>query len=198
MLARTVGDAVLIASALIGWKGVDLYGDSDQLRIGLCRSPSAKFAEATTVAAVEEAATRLADARCSIREVVLSGPFELALDAQASVNLYKARRSLSFERINHPGQISKVLRERFEQGEKIRLYDYLAAQAVLSECRERLAEVFEEVDVLIEPSSTGEAPRGLENPGDSAFNRMWTASARSLREPSGPARAIRHCPLACR
>ncbi|MGZ5150944.1 MAG: amidase family protein, partial [Burkholderiales bacterium] len=60
-------------------------------------------------------------------------------------------------------------------GEKIKLYDYLAAQAVLNECRERLAEVFEDVDVLIEPSSTGEAPRGLENPGDSAFNRMWTA-----------------------
>ncbi|MGZ5141437.1 MAG: amidase [Burkholderiales bacterium] len=175
VLARTVGDAALIASALIGWKGVDLYSDSDQLRIGLCRSPAAKFAEASTLAAVEETAARLGKARCSIREVVLSGPFDLALDAQASVNLYEARRSLSFERINHPEQISKVLTARFEQGEKIKLYDYLAAQAVLNECRERLAEVFEDVDVLIEPSSTGEAPRGLENPGDSAFNRMWTA-----------------------
>ena len=46
---------------------------------------------------------------------------------------------------------------------------------LLGACREALADVFDEVDILIEPSATGEVPRGLENPGDSAFNRMWTA-----------------------
>lgn len=175
VLARSVGDIGLIASALIGWKGVDLYSDSDQIRVGLCRLPASKFGEAATLTAVEATAAQLRNARCSMHEVVLSGPFDRVLDAQAMVNLYEARRSLSYERINHREQISQVLTARFEQGENLKLYDYLAAQAVLSECRERLAEVFEHVDVLIEPSATGEAPRGLENAGDSAFNRMWTA-----------------------
>ena len=46
--------------------------NSDQLRIGLCRSPAAKFAEGSTLAAVEETAARLGKARCSIREICRS------------------------------------------------------------------------------------------------------------------------------
>jgi Asp-tRNA(Asn)/Glu-tRNA(Gln) amidotransferase A subunit family amidase len=45
--------------------------------------------------------------------------------------------------------------------------------------------------VLIEPSATGEAPRGLENAGDPVFNRLWSAlhvpclSLPVLRGPAG-------------
>jgi Asp-tRNA(Asn)/Glu-tRNA(Gln) amidotransferase A subunit family amidase len=40
--------------------------------------------------------------------------------------------------------------------------------------RSTLAEVFADVDVLLAPSTVGEAPHGIAATGDPLFNRMWT------------------------
>ena len=52
---------------------------------------------------------------------------------------------------------------------------YLAAQTVIFSCRALLDEVFADYDVLLTPSVTGEAPKGLTNTGDSSYIRIWTA-----------------------
>lgn len=190
-LTRTVSDAALLASVLVGWETPELSRESNAMRIGVCHSPAWKAAVAGTTEALQDAAAQLARSGFTVQDVTMPALFDGALDAQATVNLYEARRAFSYERINHPGKISRVLTARFEQGAKITLEAYLAAQYVLAESRAALAELFNEFDVLIEPSATGEAPRGLENPGDAVFNRMWSAlrvpcvSAPVLRGPAG-------------
>ena len=51
---------------------------------------------------------------------------------------------------------------------------YDAAQALAIQCRAMLPQVFDGIDVLIAPSTSGEAPAGVEATGDPLFNRMWT------------------------
>jgi Asp-tRNA(Asn)/Glu-tRNA(Gln) amidotransferase A subunit family amidase len=60
-------------------------------------------------------------------------------------------------------------------GMAVTLAQYDQAQAWLAGCRNQLAAVFQEVDVLLAPSAPGAAPAGLENTGDPIFCRIWTA-----------------------
>jgi amidase len=41
-------------------------------------------------------------------------------------------------------------------------------------CRAALANVVEGIDVVLAPSTVGEAPEGIQATGDPLFNRMWT------------------------
>ena len=51
---------------------------------------------------------------------------------------------------------------------------YDAARALARSCRAALADVFDGIDVVLAPSTVGEAPEGIEATGDPLFNRMWT------------------------
>jgi len=51
----------------------------------------------------------------------------------------------------------------------------MRAQDVLVHCKALLRELFAQYDVLLTPSTPGEAPRSRENTGDSSFHRIWTA-----------------------
>jgi Asp-tRNA(Asn)/Glu-tRNA(Gln) amidotransferase A subunit family amidase len=51
---------------------------------------------------------------------------------------------------------------------------YDAARALARMCRAMLPQIFEDFDVLIAPSTAGEAPLGVDATGDPLFNRIWT------------------------
>jgi Asp-tRNA(Asn)/Glu-tRNA(Gln) amidotransferase A subunit family amidase len=174
-LARNVGDAALAASVLAGFGWPPLTTHRSTVRIGVCRSSTWQAALPGTAEALEKAVVLLGRSGFAVRELTLPALFEPALEAQGTVNLYEAYRAFSYERINHPDKISKALSNRLARGAKISLNAYLAAQNVLRDSRAGLAEIFRDVDVLVGPAATGEAPRGLENTGDPIFNRLWTA-----------------------
>jgi len=57
------------------------------------------------------------------------------------------------------------------------------------DCRARLPDVFQDVDVLLTPCANGEAPRGLDDTGDPGFQAIWTilhAPALALPTHRGP------------
>ena len=190
-LTRTVGDAMLLASVLIGWDYVESFKEFKKIRIGICCSSAWASAEAGTIPILLDAAEFLEKAGCDIREISLPKPLDRAAEAQATINLYESCRSYSYEWNNFPELISESLSERFVKGKKISLEAYMSAQQVLAECRQIMTSVFKEFDVLIEPSAPGEAPLGIKNSGDAVFSRMWTAlhlpcvSIPVLKGPSG-------------
>jgi Asp-tRNA(Asn)/Glu-tRNA(Gln) amidotransferase A subunit family amidase len=51
---------------------------------------------------------------------------------------------------------------------------YEAALRQAESGRQDFSHVWGELDVLITPSAVDEAPLGLENTGDTVFNRLWT------------------------
>jgi amidase len=144
-------------------------------RIGLCRTPIWDKAQPETVAAIEDAAARLAKAGAELREVVL--PFEftgLRNAARETVNNYERAAAMAWEWNAHRDRISERLRKRIEIGRAMPHGEYLAALQLGENCRSQLPHVFQDIDVLLTPTANGEPPRGLDETGDPGFQAIWT------------------------
>jgi Asp-tRNA(Asn)/Glu-tRNA(Gln) amidotransferase A subunit family amidase len=96
------------------------------------------------------------------------------VETQRTIHRYEGARVIADEFRRSPDKVHPKLRERCELGMAIPLPDYLEAQRYAAECRVRVDELFGGCDVLVAPSATGEAPKGLESTGDTSLNIVWT------------------------
>ena len=175
VLTRTVPDAALIVEALSGGARAR-FEDVAALkpRIGFCRTPYWDQADAATQSALVAAIPRLARAGAAIEDVELDREFTTLADAQVRVSSYEFYRALTYERTRFPQLISESLMTRIRGGALVTRSEYEETQAVAERCRAKLADVYRQYDVLICPSATGEAPRGLASTGDPVFGLTWT------------------------
>ena len=101
-------------------------------------------------------------------------PFD-ELDAAASTILvYEMARGLAHEVAHHRARISPMLLERVDAGATMPYEKYAKAIAYAADCRRRLRDQAGDVDAILTPSATGEAPLGLGSTGNTAMNRLWT------------------------
>lgn len=110
----------------------------------------------------------------TIRIVDLPGNFEqLYQDHQ---NIMEADLALNFSReySNGKSQLSAVLIEMIERGQKVLATDYNAALNRVIEYRECLDEIYDEYDAILTPATLGPAPLGLEKTGNPVMNTIWT------------------------
>src|SRR5262249_26796496 len=190
LIARSLDDLELLSAVLeLRPVAAPVVADSPP-RVGLCRTPLWQAAQAETVAAVEDAAARLAQGRARGQEIgppgQLAGP---RFAGRESLNNYQRAAAMAHEWSGHREAISERLRKRIELGRAMSRAEYVAALRLGEECRARLATVFEEVDVLLTPCANGEAPRGLGETGDPGFQAIWTimhTPALSLPTQRGP------------
>jgi Asp-tRNA(Asn)/Glu-tRNA(Gln) amidotransferase A subunit family amidase len=87
---------------------------------------------------------------------------------------FEAARGLAWERLNHPGLLSDVLRDGLAAAAAMPRGTYDKAMRHARLCRQLFAGCFADCDVLLTPSATGEAPPGIASCGSSLFNRIWT------------------------
>jgi Asp-tRNA(Asn)/Glu-tRNA(Gln) amidotransferase A subunit family amidase len=175
VLARTVPDAALLVEELSGSPPAP-FGEVAKLepRIGFCRTPYWDQADRATQAALEGAVPRLAAAGARVSEIALNGEFADLAEAQIKVSSFEFYRSLTYERTRFPDLISENLMGRILAGGRVTRSQYEDAQALARRCRARLGDLYRNHDVLLAPSATGEAPRGLESTGEPIFGLMWT------------------------
>jgi len=67
-----------------------------------------------------------------------------------------------------------MLLERIDAGAAMTYSEYAKALAYAADCRRRMLGLFADIDAIVTPSATGEAPLGLESTGNTAMNRLWT------------------------
>lgn len=147
----------------------------------------------TGLRAAQIESPRIASFRAQVKGAVpIDIPdWDQLIDTQRTIHRYEGARVIADEFRRHPDKVHPGLRERCEIGMKIPLADYLAAQRDAAQRRARLDELFGDFDVLVAPSATGEAPKGLESTGDTSMNIAWTmlhvpcVSIPSGRAPSG-------------
>jgi amidase len=189
LLARTVDDVELITAALVN-RMPRFHSMESAPRLGVCRTPLWDTAETETKHAVEDAATRLAAAGARVKEIVLPEEFSRVHHAaRETINNYERSKSMAAEWASHASRISKVLGDRIKLGMAMPHEDYVAALRLLERCRARTDEIFEGIDAIVAPSAKGEAPAGLGQTGDPAFQQLWTAvhvPAMSLPTHRGP------------
>lgn len=171
---RSVADLVLVADAFrihpdptpVSVKG---------LKVGVCRSPVWREIEPAGEQALGLAARRLEEAGAILFDLDLPDPFNGLHDAHTTISVSEGGVSFLPEYVNAPTLLAEGLRERVDNVMQITREKLLAAYTLADSCRPMMDGMFgADLDVILTPSSKGEAPVGLHTTGDAVFNRMWT------------------------
>jgi Asp-tRNA(Asn)/Glu-tRNA(Gln) amidotransferase A subunit family amidase len=175
VLTRTIDDAELITAVIVGKPLTPSQAPDHAPRVGVCRTPLWHTAQPETVHAIEDAATRLAAAGATVRDIDLPEAFtRLYHAARETINNYERARAMAGDWATDADRISKVLGDRIREGLVMPYADYRAALALGEECRARLEDIFAGIDIILAPSVKGEAPVGHVTTGDPAFQAFWT------------------------
>ncbi len=184
-----------ITAVLIGKDACATARSRDAPRLGLCRTPLWDTAQPETKQAVEDAAKRLAAAGASVREITLPEEFSRLYHAsRETINNYE-RSKIDGRRLGEPRRraSARCWATASSSAWRCKHEDYVAALRLAEHCRALIEEAFDGIDAIIAPCVKGEAPPGLEQTGDPAFQQFWTVlyvPAMSLpthRGPNGPA-----------
>jgi Asp-tRNA(Asn)/Glu-tRNA(Gln) amidotransferase A subunit family amidase len=174
-LARSVPDAALFVAALSDRRTLLIERPQDRApRVGLCRTCEWDRAGPETMAVFEDAARRLREGGASVRDITLPSPFAGLVDAQIAIMVHEVAKSLSHEWRARRESLSREMIVMIEAGLAVSPERYDAARTLARSCRAALANVFDDIDVVLAPSTVGEAPEGIQATGDPLFNRMWT------------------------
>jgi Asp-tRNA(Asn)/Glu-tRNA(Gln) amidotransferase A subunit family amidase len=171
---RSVRDAALLGSVLTGDARLREEFAAGAPRIGLCRTPEWPQADADTQHAWAAATAALAPHAVAMSDVVLPDDLPDLVALQKAVMAFEMSRALSHERLHHRDRLSPRLRAILDDGLAIPGAEHAAGLARTEAAKRRIDALFDQFDVLLAPSATGEAPVGLDATGDPLFCRSWT------------------------
>ena len=171
VFAREVADLPVLLEAL--GSPVEVPVLHRPPRIGLWRTFRWEEATAAVQQRIEQVARVLAEAGAEVRVVTL-GPDEAAVfEAQTRIMASEATASLRALRESSGAGLSQVLQELLARGDAVGSETYREDQLRAQHGRLAAAELFRELDVLLTPTASGEAP-GVQTTGDPGFNRIPT------------------------
>jgi len=186
VFARTVGDTALIAEQMMGFDPRDpdtRRGASPRLfevaaqeppvepRLAFVKTPVWDQADSDTREAFTELVAHLGE---RIAEEALPEVFDDAVEQHRVI--MEADLARSFEREYEQGkdQLSAILREMIERGQKVLAVAYNEAVSRIPVLNQALGKLFEWHDAILTPSTIGEAPVGLESTGSPIFCTIWS------------------------
>jgi Asp-tRNA(Asn)/Glu-tRNA(Gln) amidotransferase A subunit family amidase len=172
--ARSVRDVALLGAVLTGDARLshpDNFAQTSAPRIGLCPTPEWPQADADTQQAWAQAEKALAG-----HAVAMDLPPALhgLVAVQKTVQAYETARSLSHEYQHHRTRLSAPLQALIAEGLAISGEAHAQALQATLRARKQAAALLDGYDVLLAPSSVGEAPASLASTGDPVFCRSWT------------------------
>lgn len=172
---RCVRDAALLGSVLTGdARLAQLPEPTGAVRIGLAQTPHWDAADADSRRVWSEAAARLAAAGARCLGAALPPDFAELLPLQQAVQACETARSLAHEHRQARERLSVPLLALLDAGAAIDGATHAAHLRTVAAARQRVDALFDTHDVLLAPSTLGEAPAGLGHTGDPLFCRSWT------------------------
>ena len=177
IFGRTVSDVALgVAAMSADHDLMNIAPLESKIRIGICKTDDFAHAQAETAAALSLAGfAAKAFANGGVGEIALPMDCAKLSETQTTIMLFEMAKSFTFEKLNHFDQISPTLKAIIERGDAITYDHYHAALLKAKLARAAIKQLFtDQVDILIAPSATGEAPKTLEQTGDPIFSRGWT------------------------
>ncbi len=173
--ARSVRDVALLGASLLSDSRL-LLGDQPLAapRIGLCMTAQGAWADPDTLAAVEQARRVLTPKLAARGELHGNDDVPDLHEVQKGIMAFEMARALSHERRAHGNRLSEPLQTLLAQGLAISGADHQQLLVRAAAARQQVARLFQRFDVVLAPSTIGEAPAGLEATGDPLFCRGWT------------------------
>lgn len=176
LFARAIDDLALFRSVLaeIPFSGV-WTRLLPKPRIGVCRTAFWSSCDAAMQNKFEEIVGQLAGAGARMQDLDLPRSFDEVPMAARWIANREGALGLAPERIDHYSQISPALRaDRVDDGTSVSYERYRAAVDLMDRCRHALDDVFRDIDVILTPVVTGEAPVGIDFTGNPVFGALWT------------------------
>jgi len=177
LICRSLDDISLMRAVLIEMPLRKVDRGTGAPRVGICRTPLWDVADSATHTLIEKTAGKLSAAGAKVSEVEFAAPFRAIADHHQRIFYYEAAHNYAYEHLEHRDQVSQVLLDTvLDPGAAISSSDYIESLETAEAFRAHLDDIFAEIDVLLTPSASGEAPEGLSSTGNSAFNAIWTLS----------------------
>ncbi len=174
---RCVRDVALLGAVLTGDQRLN---DEAALaapaapRIGLCLTPDAPQMGADSQAAWAQALRVLAPAAARMADAPWPAALPGLVALQKAVMAHEMAHALSHERTQHSAALSERLRGLFDEGMAIDGQAHVAKLQATAAARGLANAWFDDFDLLLAPSTLGEAPAGIDATGDPLFSRGWS------------------------
>ena len=172
VFARTVDDAAFFVSTLSrielpmqpvkGW------------RVGVCHTPHWELADEDARRALQRAAHHFDKLGTRLVEAVVPGAWAGLAQAQMDIMGFEAWAAFAPERNSQANRFSPAFADVLAGGAGVTGARLAEAHALAIHARGEIESLLQQVDVLIAPSATGEAPLGLDATGNPIFSRLWS------------------------
>jgi amidase len=187
VLARSVDDAAFFVGALARWPLRDQLSEqaaSGRIRVGVCQTPHWDRASPDARSALARAACLLEQCGATLSELPAADSdhrwMQGLTQAQIDIMAHEANAAFAPELASGPDGLSGAFRTLLASGLAIDGRHFFAAQQLAANARHAFDHLFKStngtdgLDIVLAPSTEGEAPLGLDHTGDPIFNRMWT------------------------
>ncbi|MBT9464432.1 amidase [Hydrogenophaga sp.] len=172
VFARSVDDAAFFVSAL---SRIELtLSPIKGWRVGICHTPHWDLASPDARRALQDAARHFDKLGARVVEAVVPGAWVGLAQAQMDIMGFEAWAAFAPERNRHANLFSPAFAEVLASGAAVTGERLAAAHALAIHARGEIENLLQQVDVLIAPSATGEAPLGLDATGNPIFSRLWS------------------------
>lgn len=173
VLARSVADAALLTGVLAGCDLAPEPADGG-FHVAVLQTHQWSLISPAAQQALRDAVCVCEDAGGVVRDLPLPAEFECLGTVQAEIMAYEAASHYAFERDNHADRLSAKFLELLDFGASIPFGQHRENLRRARRCRHRLRDLLGDADLVMLPSTLGEAPSGLDNTGDPWINRMTT------------------------
>lgn len=174
LFARGLHDIATLQAIVIGGPPAAPPADLKGVRVGVCRTLNWHQALPETVDALERAAFDLKNQGAAVHDADMPEVFAGIEDSFRVISSVEGARALAaeardhFDRLNHWVQAGQKTAKATDQAQ------FDKAELHVIACMAAMAEIFSSCDVILTPSTCGEATTDLTGISNSAFNRTWT------------------------
>jgi len=173
--ARSLDDLALFRGALMAIPHRPIARIETAPRIAVCFTPHKDEMQPEGVAAIDEAAGKLARAGAKVSNFEMPREMAEMREAQRLLSAFDGPRAAADEARRFPDLLSKTFQEdKIAAGRKLDYAAWVAARKLGERGRAAVDAKFADIDVILTAPAPGEAPLGLERTGNATFNLLWT------------------------
>jgi Asp-tRNA(Asn)/Glu-tRNA(Gln) amidotransferase A subunit family amidase len=174
LFARDLGDIATLRSIVSDGASVAPPNGLKGVRVGVCRTTNWHQALPESVDALQQAAKMVGGHAADIADIDLPDVFAGIEDSFRVISSVEGSRALAVEARDHFADLNHWVQSAHTTARKVDQAQFDKAELHVIACMRGLAEIFARCDVLLTPSTCGEATTDLEGISNSAFNRTWT------------------------
>lgn len=174
LFARDLRDIATLQAIVTGVRPTTPPTELKGLHVGVCRTLNWHQALPEAIDALERAAKELKSRGAALHDAQMPDVFVGIEDSFRVISSVEGARALATETRDHFDQLNHWVQAGQRTARQIDQAQFDKAEIHVIACMAAMAEIFASCDVILTPSTCGEATADLTGVSNSAFNRTWT------------------------